>query len=90
MAMYGPSAQSKVLTPLCGFSQIINKYADGGGGALTYEVHTPKPGLSEVGLTHVSHMFDSCLTRKMYESWSMVWRLCWPLGRKHTADSVFT
>jgi hypothetical protein len=34
--------QELLLTPLCGFSQMINKYADGSSGALTYEVHTPK------------------------------------------------
>jgi hypothetical protein len=55
--------QELLLTPLCGFSQMINKYADGSGGALTYEVHTPKLGLSEVGLVNVSPMFVFCLTR---------------------------
>jgi hypothetical protein len=40
--------QELLLTPLCGFSQMINKYADGSSGALTYEVHTPKLGLEEV------------------------------------------
>ncbi|KAF6250949.1 hypothetical protein COO60DRAFT_1645717 [Scenedesmus sp. NREL 46B-D3] len=39
--------QELLLTPLCGFSQMINKYADGSGGALTYEMHTPKLGLDE-------------------------------------------
>jgi hypothetical protein len=56
--------QELLLTPLCGFSQMINKYADGSGGALTYEVHTPKLGLSEVGWKCVQLMFYSWLTQQ--------------------------
>lgn len=40
--------QELLLMPLCGFSQMITKYADGSGSGLTYEVHTPKLGLDEV------------------------------------------
>lgn len=34
--------QELLMTPLCGFSMMINKYADGSSNALTYEVHTPR------------------------------------------------
>lgn len=34
--------QELLMTPLCGFSMMINKYADGSTNGLTYEVHTPR------------------------------------------------
>jgi hypothetical protein len=34
--------QELLMTPLCGFSMMINKYADGSSSGLTYEVHTPR------------------------------------------------
>lgn len=34
--------QELLMTPLCGFSMMINKYADGSSNGLTYEVHTPR------------------------------------------------
>jgi hypothetical protein len=34
--------QELLITPLCGFSMMINKYADGSSSGLTYEVHTPR------------------------------------------------
>lgn len=39
--------QELLMTPLCGFSMMINKYADGNSNGLTYEVHTPR--LEQVG-----------------------------------------
>lgn len=34
--------QELLMTPLCGFSMMINKYADGHSNGLAYEVHTPR------------------------------------------------
>jgi hypothetical protein len=34
--------QELLMTPLCGFSMMINKYADGSSSGLTYEVHAPR------------------------------------------------
>lgn len=42
--------QELLMTPLCGFSMMVNKYADGSGNGLTYEVNTPK--LQEVRGPH--------------------------------------
>jgi hypothetical protein len=79
--------QELLLTPLCGFSQMINKYADGSGGALTYEVHTPKLGLDEVGLNQVRPRFDSGLTQQRAccegrGAWCAAGRV-WSVGRIH-------
>lgn len=43
--------QELFMTPLCGFSMMINKYADGSSNGLTYEVHTPR--LDQVGPKHL-------------------------------------
>jgi hypothetical protein len=40
--------QELMQLPLCGFSQLINKYADGSGTLLAYEIHTPRLGPDEV------------------------------------------
>jgi hypothetical protein len=42
--------QELLMTPLCGFSMMINKYADGSSSGLTYEVHTPRLDQVRVGL----------------------------------------
>lgn len=55
--------QELLMTPLCGFSMMINKYADGSSNGLTYEVHTPR--LDQVCGTGVSE--KACESRQWFD-----------------------